>query len=147
MLKYANKVQLVDFNLATADIGDIQTCISRAGKVVYKCSVPCPSCDSKIPCIFNKSWQISNLEKHLKQNYENERKAKEIPITSDKNDEKDEDAIGNIIQTPNASNQNDLNALISDSLVSKNINSSVESEVVFLPLSESFQKSISISNK
>lgn len=32
----------------------------------YKCSVKCCSCSKIVPCTYNKRWETSNLEKHLK---------------------------------------------------------------------------------
>lgn len=38
----------------------------KVTKSAYKCDVKCCSCDKIIPCTFNKHWEISNIEKHLK---------------------------------------------------------------------------------
>lgn len=63
---YAVKVNLDDINLPAENVSSIDTCINRAGAVSYKCTVKCPACEVKIPCLYNKNWQISNLENHLK---------------------------------------------------------------------------------
>lgn len=41
---------------------------NNRNEIVYKCSVKCHLCsaDFYTPCIYNKHWQISNLEKHIK---------------------------------------------------------------------------------
>lgn len=49
-------------------IGSLDAIINNKGALIYKCSFCCGvnSCKVKIPCVFNKHWQISNLERHIK---------------------------------------------------------------------------------
>lgn len=44
---------------------DLQVIINTNGDQVFKCIFVC-HCEVKIPCIHNKYWQISNIERHLK---------------------------------------------------------------------------------
>lgn len=51
-------------------VSDIETYISNSLKTKkfpsYRCLVKCCFCDKRIPCTHNSTWQISNLESHLK---------------------------------------------------------------------------------
>lgn len=38
-------------------------------KSAYKCTIMCLSCNIFIPCTFNKHWQTSNYESHLKSHF------------------------------------------------------------------------------
>lgn len=56
-------------NLSTENISEhFEESISSSGRYVYKCSLRCHLCPKTklIPCIYTNYWQISNLEKHLK---------------------------------------------------------------------------------
>lgn len=39
---------------------------SVSNKAAYRCSVKCVLCPKVIPCTFNRRWETSNIEKHIK---------------------------------------------------------------------------------
>lgn len=54
-------------NLYIANISNtLNPIIQNFGKIVYKTQFTCHLCKVETPCIYNKYWQISNLEKHIK---------------------------------------------------------------------------------
>lgn len=81
IVKYSVKIELDDFNLAEKNVSSIDIGISWAGGITYKCSVQCPMCNLKFPCIHGKNWQISNLEKHLKRFHANKESASKNSTT------------------------------------------------------------------
>lgn len=67
LLKYCRKLNICTDNLTKDCIQtDLEIIINTRGETVYKCVVDCNLCATKVPCIYNKYWQVSNLERHLK---------------------------------------------------------------------------------
>lgn len=61
-----NILKISDLKLPEKNISSLDVCFNKAGEIIQKCSVLCPKCEARIACIFNEVWQVSNLEKHLK---------------------------------------------------------------------------------
>lgn len=114
IVKYSVKIGLDGFILSVEDVSSIDSCINRAGTVTYKCFVECPSCGLRIPCLFNKNWKISNLEKHLKDNHAN----KKIPSENQSKSSNDhvvnitEGNGANFVHLPISSNEHELSSLL-----------------------------------
>lgn len=69
VVNYLKKYNLSIENISLNNIkGTLDAIISSKGAIVYKCIFCCgiDSCELSVPCIFNKHWQISNLERHIK---------------------------------------------------------------------------------
>lgn len=72
LLKLKNKVSAFVKNLKgeditiDLDISKITTSVNGRGKAIYKCTVKCLYCESRLSCQYSKHWQISNYEAHLK---------------------------------------------------------------------------------
>lgn len=65
--KFCQKLNINIENLSSSFIGDnLDVIINSNGHCVYKTTCTCHICEVKIPCIHNKYWQISHLEKHIK---------------------------------------------------------------------------------
>lgn len=80
VVKLAENLALSTEQISQENIdGDLQVIINSHNLVVYKCIFKCNfhDCESKIPCIFNKYWQISNLIKHIKTHQTETRKPSE----------------------------------------------------------------------
>lgn len=167
--KYSKKIELNVSTLTDENISSIETCTSRAGATVYKCSVKCPICELKIPCIFDKNWKISNFEKHLKDFHANG-KGVSKKSTAEKLTEGNSQNVGNglennsiihrksVIHLPKPSNEAEISVLLnssddntSDSDVNQvvkqspdksaeKINSDIKSDVLYINLSESMAK-------
>lgn len=64
---YCKKINLIDNITNESIVGVLNTSVNSAGKFVHKHQSKCPFCAEKIfPCTYNKHWQVSNFEKHLK---------------------------------------------------------------------------------
>lgn len=138
---YLKKLDFGDLLVSLKDISSIDTCINRANKVVYKCSVKCPVCDHMKPCTFNKHWQISNLESHIRLEHGEGKK-----ITSSLKEKCSKKAVSTtdaeIIHKVNSANENELSLLIDDDSSINgglNVNGSM-----YIPLSESFKNAVTI---
>lgn len=69
VLNFSKKFNLSVENISHNSIkGNLEVILKKNGVIVYKCTFCCSidSCEVSIPCIFNKYWLISNLERHIK---------------------------------------------------------------------------------
>lgn len=84
VLKFTKKKSISSEDLTEENILDnFEVTSNRYKQKVYKCSFKCHSCSLCIPCIYNKSWLIGNLQRHLKtHNLENSHGARSINQTS-----------------------------------------------------------------
>lgn len=149
LTKYCTKINLGVSDLSEENIGCIEIAANRAGVTTYKCSVKCHICDLKIPCIFNKVWQKSNLEKHLKNFHVTEKSASTNVINSAseiRNElsnlsitEKDQNKSKTELHLPKTSNREELNHLLDISSANSNENSRNEN-VLYIPLNDSLSK-------
>lgn len=65
---YSKEKKLPTEYISRNCISDLEILINKGGAVVYKCLFSCKinTCTVSVPCVYNKHWQISNLERHLK---------------------------------------------------------------------------------
>lgn len=138
-----NTIKLNDFMLPKTNISSLDICFNRANEVVKKCFVLCTICDVKTACIFNKTWQVSNFEKHLKDCYLKHFEkgaettvnlaassiANSVPTTPEKS---------NVVK-PVQENEEDLSALLN--------NTNDERDVIYMQLNESLQNALTIMKK
>lgn len=81
-------------------VSEIETYISHSryqNKLAYKCSVKCVLCEMFKPCTHVTYWQISNLEKHLREH---------------SNNNKSETSNSHTNNTAKSSNQNELDDVL-----------------------------------
>lgn len=75
--KFSKKFNISTESLSQNNIrGDLDAIIKADNHIVYKCKFHCSigDCQYITPCLYNKHWQISNLEKHLKTHIETTRR-------------------------------------------------------------------------
>lgn len=89
LVKYGIKTKnrSVSDKLTTANILNLK--IERDG-FTYKCSVKCPVCERIVPCIYNRHWAVSNIEKHLKKH--------NVPLPMQNNSVELNNELNNILQ-------------------------------------------------
>lgn len=81
---------------------------SVSNKAAYRCSVKCVLCPKVIPCTFNRRWETSNIEKHIKTHspekstLQKENLSK--PSHSNSNLEKNSAELDKILQTNSQAN-------------------------------------------
>lgn len=108
--KYAkNIIKESDFKFPEDNISSIEVCFNKAGDIIQKCYALCTNCNVKTSCIFNKVWQISNFEKHLKDCY----LGKETAANSVKNSVPNT-AEKSCVEKPVPENEDDLSALLNE---------------------------------
>lgn len=146
--KYLKKIDLNNFFISNDNISSIDTCINRAGKVVYKCSVKCPLCEDSTPCTFNNHWQISNLELHIREGHANGKKVpnslKRNPTKKNASREPVPENAAEEIHTVNLAHVNELSILIDGDDDSSDKENTVSNSSFYIPLSESFKQAVSI---
>lgn len=132
---YAQTVLKSDLQLPEENISHLDVAFNKAGDIIKKCVVKCIKCDIKTSCSFNKVWQISNFEKHLKGCYlgknfgktseQTPRTTVELPgetvqkspgIAAEKSPKKVLNLESNIVK-PNQENEDDLMNLIAETSV------------------------------
>lgn len=101
-------VQFTEQSLTTGIDAYISHGRKTGNNATYKCIVSCVLCEKKISCTWNKRWQTSNLEKHVKSHSN----AKNTTICS--------------ITKPNRSNDNNENDTASEIQQNENFNESSE---------------------
>lgn len=118
--KYAkNILKKSDLKLPQQNISSLDVCLNKAGAIIHKCSVLCTNCDIKTVCSFNKTWQVSNFEKHLKDCYLGKRPEKPLETLSN-HSLQEKSSEKTIVEKPIQENAHDLDSLLnktSDELV------------------------------
>lgn len=79
--KFSKKYRLSVENISENNIiSELNVIINTSGSVVYKCSFSCviDACKVIVFCVFNKHWQISNLERHIKTHIEARKSRRKI---------------------------------------------------------------------
>lgn len=145
--KYGKGIFSEDFILPIENLGPFEISTNRANVTTFKCIVKCSKCDIKVPCTFNKHWQVSNLQNHLKKNHGNERNTQQpnnnishiqasIQVAGGSNINQRQDN-STIVCGVNAGNADEINKLIDSAQEHSAENS--EKNTIEIPLSDSFE--------
>lgn len=138
-----------EFVFPEQNIGDFTFSLNKSCEIVYKCLVICVKCKSETSCCFNKLWQISNYEKHLKKCFLKATPAKQPSLSGpeQKNTDKDnqkkrrdisDETTPSIVASPLKANEADLSALMDETDENSNDLGKILN-TIYVPINESMK--------